>query len=135
MGLGSLMQFWPFYLRQHAKRETRLLHYVGSTAALTVAGASLAAGKYKVLPLVLLAGGQATHGVPCRQMHCACMRQLLQRPLKSLDVPHPYMVELEAEHMFCATGTTSPAAVPQMAQRNTLAKSAKLSHLWHEFMW
>ena len=60
MGLGFLMQFWPFYLRQHAKRETRLLHYVGSTAALTVAGASMAAGKYKVLPLVLLAGGRVT---------------------------------------------------------------------------
>ena len=71
--MGLLMQFWPFYLRQHAKRETRLLHYVGSTAALTVAGASLAAGKYKVLPLVLLAGG-LTHTVfLCCQMHAlAC---------------------------------------------------------------
>ena len=71
MGLGFPMQFWPFYLRQHAKRETRLLHYVGSTAVLTVAGASLAAGKYKMLPLVLLAGGRATPPcVFCRQMHC-----------------------------------------------------------------
>lgn len=95
------MQFWPFYLRQHAKRETRLLHYVGSTAALTVAGASLAAGKYKVLPLVLLAGGQE------RQTLCLANRLHLHAAIPAVstalfDVPHPHIGQL---NMVGATDT------------------------------
>ncbi len=33
--IRSFADFWPFYLRAHSKRSTRLLHAVGSVLALT----------------------------------------------------------------------------------------------------
>jgi hypothetical protein len=32
--IQSFEEFWPFYLGEHAKRATRILHVTGSTAAL-----------------------------------------------------------------------------------------------------
>lgn len=38
----SFEEFWPFYVRQHARKATRVLHFVGTTGAVAcVAGAAL----------------------------------------------------------------------------------------------
>ena len=33
---GSFAEFWPFYVSQHSHPQTRLLHFCGSTASLTL---------------------------------------------------------------------------------------------------
>ena len=38
--IRSYRDFWPFYLQEHAKKETRAMHYAGSAVAI----ASVAAG-------------------------------------------------------------------------------------------
>ena len=38
----TFSDFWPFYLREHAKPSTRLFHYVGSTLAIAALIWSLA---------------------------------------------------------------------------------------------
>ena len=49
-------EFWPYYLREHAKPQTRALHYLGTGFA-TAAMIGLAiTGKFWLVPLVLLAG-------------------------------------------------------------------------------
>lgn len=45
-------EFWPFYLREHARPETRAVHIAGTWAALAALGLGLLAGPWW---LVLLA--------------------------------------------------------------------------------
>ena len=49
-------EFWPYYLREHAKPQTRALHYLGTGLA-TAAMIGLAiTGRFWLAPLMLLAG-------------------------------------------------------------------------------
>jgi hypothetical protein len=52
----SFEEFWPYYLREHSKPETRALHAVGTSVGTACAAALIAAGKWKFLPLALVPG-------------------------------------------------------------------------------
>ena len=49
-------QFWPYYLREHAKPETRALHYVGTILALTCLTGVFLFNDYRYLFLALFSG-------------------------------------------------------------------------------
>ncbi|HEY3056582.1 MAG TPA: DUF962 domain-containing protein [Thermoanaerobaculia bacterium] len=42
MNIHSFEEFWPFYVRQHSKPRTRLLHATGSVLAVVLFGAAFA---------------------------------------------------------------------------------------------
>jgi hypothetical protein len=46
---GSFEEFWPYYLREHAKPETRALHILGTTVGILGVGAWLMTGRFKYL--------------------------------------------------------------------------------------
>ena len=52
----SFAEFWPYYLGEHSKPATRVLHYAGSLAALALLIALIAAGKWWLLPLAFVPG-------------------------------------------------------------------------------
>lgn len=52
----SFDEFWPYYLAEHSKPETRTIHAIGTTASLACAVSLLAKGKWKLLPLSLVPG-------------------------------------------------------------------------------
>lgn len=54
--ITSYGEFWPYYLREHAKPATRAWHYVGTTLALASLGAFVATGKLWLLAVMLAAG-------------------------------------------------------------------------------
>jgi hypothetical protein len=53
---ASYREFWPHYLREHAKPRTRALHFVGTGAASAGLLALLVTRRLWLLPLVLAAG-------------------------------------------------------------------------------
>ena len=53
---GTFAQFWPFYLREHARPATRTLHFAGTTLVLLLLAGALATGRWWLLMLVPLAG-------------------------------------------------------------------------------
>lgn len=48
--------FWPFYLREHARPGTRALHYVGTTLVVALGIAALATGNGWLFAAMPLAG-------------------------------------------------------------------------------
>ena len=52
----TFAEFWPFYLREHSKRRTRALHYVGTTLVVGIALAALASGRWLWLLALPVAG-------------------------------------------------------------------------------
>lgn len=52
----SFAEFWPFYLREHSRPQTRALHYVGTTLVVLIAIAALLSGRWAWLAALPLAG-------------------------------------------------------------------------------
>ena len=49
-------QFWPFYLREHAKPRTRALHYIGTSLVVAIAVGAALTGRWWLLALMPVAG-------------------------------------------------------------------------------
>ena len=52
----SFREFWPFYLGEHSKPATRLLHCIGTLTALGTVIALIGVGKWWLFPLALVPG-------------------------------------------------------------------------------
>jgi hypothetical protein len=52
----SFAEFWPYYLSEHSKSATRVLHGVGVLAAIGSIVLVLAIGKWWLFPLALVPG-------------------------------------------------------------------------------
>ena len=53
---ATFAEFWPFYLRQHARPRTRALHYLGTTLVVALAVFALFSGRWIWLAALPLAG-------------------------------------------------------------------------------
>ncbi len=54
--LKSFGEFWPFYVREHGRPLTRVLHAAGTLASTTLLVWLLATGRWRWLPAALLVG-------------------------------------------------------------------------------
>ena len=52
----TFAEFWPFYLREHSKRSTRALHYVGTALVIGIGAALALTGNWWLLLGMLVAG-------------------------------------------------------------------------------
>jgi len=52
----SFGEFWPYYLREHSKPRTRMLHYVGTTLVVAIAILALLNGRWLWLLAIPVAG-------------------------------------------------------------------------------
>lgn len=52
----SFSEFWPFYLREHSRPETRAFHYAGTSIVVLVALAAFFTGSFWLLLVMPLAG-------------------------------------------------------------------------------
>lgn len=52
----SFAEFWPFYVAEHSKPGTRLLHLIGTFAAIAFVVWFIATGRWWLLPLALVPG-------------------------------------------------------------------------------
>ncbi len=54
--IESFEEFWPFYVKEHAKKTTRMFHFVGTTAAVTCAAAGVLLRKKWLVALAPVLG-------------------------------------------------------------------------------
>jgi hypothetical protein len=52
----SFAEFWPHYVAEHSKPQTRLLHLIGTTVALASVVVFFLIGKWWLFPLALVPG-------------------------------------------------------------------------------
>jgi hypothetical protein len=53
---GNWQEFWEFYVREHANKKTRQLHFIGTTGALAFAATAALTGKPRWLLAALASG-------------------------------------------------------------------------------
>ena len=53
---NSFSEFWPFYVAEHSKPATRLLHLIGTTIATACTIFFIASGRWWLFPLGLIPG-------------------------------------------------------------------------------
>lgn len=53
---SSFTEFWPFYLREHARPGTRTLHYIGTSLAVLLAIVAVVTGTWWLLIALPVAG-------------------------------------------------------------------------------
>ena len=53
---NSFTEFWPYYLAEHSKPGTRLLHLIGTSIALGTVVVFILMGKWWLFPLALIPG-------------------------------------------------------------------------------
>ncbi|KAL3135944.1 hypothetical protein ABBQ32_006987 [Trebouxia sp. C0010 RCD-2024] len=54
--ITNYRDFWPHYLREHSKPETRALHYAGTMAGTLLWLVGLCTGNYKLIPIGVFVG-------------------------------------------------------------------------------
>ncbi len=54
--IGTYAEFWPHYLREHAKPQTRSLHFAGTGAALCLLALAVFTSNPWLIPAALVAG-------------------------------------------------------------------------------
>lgn len=54
--MNSFADFWPYYLREHSKPQTRALHYVGTSLVVVIAVFAVATGRWWWLLAMPVAG-------------------------------------------------------------------------------
>ena len=54
--MKSFAEFWPYYLRQHSKPQTRALHYIGTSLVVAIALFAVATGRWWWLLAMPVAG-------------------------------------------------------------------------------
>ena len=53
---ATFQQFWPYYLREHARPQTRAYHYVGTSLVVGLAAAAVVSRKWWLLAALPVAG-------------------------------------------------------------------------------
>lgn len=54
--IRTYAEFWPFYLREHARPLTRALHYAGTGLGLALLAAAMLTGTAWLFPVALISG-------------------------------------------------------------------------------
>ena len=52
----SFEQFWPYYVKEHSKKSTRVLHFIGTTAAMACVAGGLLTRRRWLLALAPVVG-------------------------------------------------------------------------------
>lgn len=60
--IRSFADFWPYYVRQHSRSRTRLLHAIGSTLAIVFVALALAISPWFLIMAPLIGYGFAWYG-------------------------------------------------------------------------
>ena len=56
MRYSNFQEFWPFYLREHARPMTRALHYAGTSLVVLLGALAVATGRWWLLLAMPVAG-------------------------------------------------------------------------------